>query len=258
MPIGSVQQRFSLLHRKYELDSHLMPRTLTVSGPKARAVMNALLPDTDLSPQRFPHMSVLEGRVDGIAYRLMRVSFTGELSFELNVPAGFAFSAWQKLLEAGESFGITPLGMEALDVLRIEKGFLEVGVDTDVTTTPLDVGWAAPISRKTADFIGRRSLSRPNDSRPDRLQLVGLRPCEAERFIPVGSHVVSRDSHKPEGHITSSCQSPTLGYSIAMAMLQSGHSRLGEEITIDVEQRHLKAKVVPLGFYDPEGERLKV
>ena len=92
--------------------------------------------------------------------------------------------------------------------LRTEKGFLEVGVDTDVSTSPLDVGWAAPISKKTADFIGKRSLSRPNDTRPDRLQLVGLKPLASQQFIPVGSHIVARDSRKPEEHITSSCISP--------------------------------------------------
>jgi len=230
--------------------------TLTVSGPQARAVTGALLPGTDLSAERFPHMSALEGELDGIPYRLMRVSFTGELSFELSVPANYALAVWRGLLEAGAEMKIAPLGIEALDVLRTEKGFLEVGVDTDVTTSPLDVGWAEPIARKTADFIGKRSLSRPNDRRDDRLQLVGLRPEKDQQFIPVGSHIVTRDSHIPEGHVTSSCLSPALGYSVAIAMLKSGQARPGDKVIIDVEAQHFEAEVVELAFYDPDGERL--
>jgi len=230
--------------------------TLTVSGPKSRDVINSLLPEVDLSANAFPHMSVLDGEIDGIPFRLMRVSFTGEMSFELSVPANYASDAWRELLETGKPFNITPLGMEALDVLRTEKGFLEVGVDTDISTSPLDVGWAVPISRKAADFIGKRSLSRSNDIRTDRLQLVGLKPRENHRFIPVGSHIVCRNTLKAEGHVTSSCISPTLDQSIAIAMLKSGQTRLGETIIIDVDQQHFDAEVVPLGFYDPKGEHI--
>jgi sarcosine oxidase subunit alpha len=146
--------------------------------------------------------------------------------------------------------------MEALDVLRTEKGYLEVGVDTDVTTSPLDVGWAVPISKKPADFIGKRSLSRSNDLRQDRLQLVGLIPRDVRQFIPVGSHIINRDGGHAEGHVTSSCISPTLQCSIAMAMLESGHRRRGEVIMVDVENRQYEAEVSPLSFFDPACERL--
>jgi sarcosine oxidase subunit alpha len=230
--------------------------TLTVSGPHARQVLSAILPDEDISRTAFPHMSVRAGVLDNMEYRLMRVSFTGETSFELAVPAGCARTVWQRLLQAGEACGITPLGMEALDILRMEKGYLEVGVDTDISTNPLDVGWAIPISKKKADFIGKRSLSRPHDTRPDRLQLVGLEPSDKDRFIPVGSHIVMADDGHAEGHVTSSCISPTLKRSICMAMLKSGHSRQGEEIVIDVDGRQAAARVVPLTFFDPAGERL--
>jgi len=230
--------------------------TLTVSGPKSRHVITSLLPEIDLSAASFPHMSVLADELDGVPYRLMRVSFTGEMSFELSVPANYALAAWLDLLEAGKPFNITPLGMEALDVLRTEKGFLEVGVDTDISTSPLDVGWAVPISRKTADFIGKRSLSRGFDTRPDRLQLVGLKPSENQQFIPVGSHIIRRHGLKVEGHVTSSCISPTLDHSIAMAMLESGHARKGETVIIDVDEQHFEAEVVELGFYDPKAQRI--
>ena len=234
--------------------------TLTVGGPKSREVITALLPDIDLSAESFPHMSVLEGEIENlpqnVPWRLMRVSFTGEISFELSLPANYALAAWEQLLQAGKPFNITALGMEALDVLRTEKGFLEVGVDTDISTSPLDVGWAVPIAKKKADFIGKRSLSRPNDKREDRLQLVGLKPSNKKQFIPVGSHIVTRQGLKPEGHVTSSCISPTLGHSIAMAMLKSGQTRQGEIIAIDVDEKHFDAEVVPLGFYDPKGQRI--
>ncbi|MEE4217218.1 MAG: sarcosine oxidase subunit alpha family protein [Xanthomonadales bacterium] len=230
--------------------------TLTVSGPCARKVLSSVLPNEDLSAETFPHMSVRTGVHENMAYRLMRVSFTGETSFELGVPAGDARSTWQRLLDAGAAFGITPLGMEALDVLRTEKGYLEVGVDTDISTNPLDVGWAVPISKKQADFIGKRSLERKNDLRTDRLQLVGLEPRDRNGFVPVGSQIVDTQRAQAEGHVTSSCISPTLERSICMAMLKSGHARLGEEVIIDVEGRQAAAKVVPLTFFDPEGVRL--
>jgi sarcosine oxidase subunit alpha len=232
--------------------------TMAVSGPDSRTVLGAVFPELDLSPDSFPHMSSMEFESEGIPLRLMRVSFTGELSFELSVPAGLASSAWEKLLQVGEPFGIAPLGMEALDVLRTEKGFLEVGVDTDVTTTPLDVGWAAAISKKAADFIGKRSLSRPHDTRAGRLQLVGLKPLDQQEYIPVGAHIVSAGDRSSEGHVTSSCISPTLGYSIAMCMLKSGHDRLGGRVVIDVDSRQVPAEVTPLAFHDPGGERLKM
>jgi sarcosine oxidase subunit alpha len=230
--------------------------TLTVSGPDSRTVMERFLPGIDLSAELFPHMSVMTGEMKGMPWRLMRVSFSGELSFELNVPANHARSVWTQLIRYGQEFDITPLGMEALDFLRIEKGYLEVGVDTDVSTNPLDVGWGNAIANKAADFVGKRSLKRTHDQHPGRQQLVGLKPSERSRLLPVGSHIISRQSGQPEGHITSSCISPTLGYSIAMAMLESGRTRTGENIFVDVEGQQLEAIVSALGCYDPGNERI--
>lgn len=230
--------------------------TLTVSGPKSRNVVGSVLPNAQLDDESFAHMSVQQGEAGTVPYRLMRVSFTGERSYELSVPAGRALSVWRHLILAGAPFDITPIGMEALDVLRTEKGFLEVGVDTDVSTSPLDVGWSAAIARKAADFVGKRSLALPEFTRSDRLQLVGLQPCDEQQFLPVGSHIVSRSDGAPEGHVTSSCLSPTLQRSIAMALLKSGHTRHGDRVTIDVDAKLYTAEVVSPGFYDPQGERL--
>ncbi len=230
--------------------------TLAVSGPYSRAVMERFLPGIDLSAETFPHMSILTGELEDIPWRLMRVSFSGELSFELNVPANRAPAVWTRLLQYGKDFNITPLGMEALDILRIEKGYLEVGVDTDVSTNPLDVGWGSAIAKKAADFVGKRSLSRPHDRHRQRQQLVGLKPVDRQRLLPVGSHIICRQNHSAEGHVTSSCVSPTLGCSIAMAMLEAGHDREGETIIVDVEAQRVEAEVVPLGFYDPGNDRI--
>ena len=231
--------------------------TLTVTGPNSRNVICEVLPGIELGAESFPHMSVLESETDRFPYRLMRVSFTGEMSYELSVPARHALDLWQQLATAGLPYDITPLGMEALDVLRVEKGYLEVGVDTDVSTSPLDVGWATPIAKKTADFVGKRSLALPAFTRPDRLQLVGLKTSDTTQFVPVGSHVICQSTGKPEGHITSSVLSPTLGCSISIGMLKSGHSREGDEVIIDIDRNQFVAKVVPLTFYDPEGNRLR-
>ncbi|MCG8503688.1 MAG: sarcosine oxidase subunit alpha family protein [Sphingomonadales bacterium] len=227
--------------------------TFAVSGPYAREVVTVVLPDADLT---FPHMSVQAGTRGTAAYRLARVSFTGELSFELSIPADDATRIRDALLAAGAAYGITPLGQEALDILRLEKGYLEVGVDTDLTTTPLDVGWARAIARKTADFIGKRSLSRRAQAAPGRLQLVGLEPLDRSALLPVGSHVIDPATRRPQGHVTSSCLSPTLEKSIALALLAGGHARLDEIVTVDVEGSSIQARVVPLAFYDPEGHRL--
>jgi sarcosine oxidase subunit alpha len=230
--------------------------TLTVSGPQSRTVMERFLPGVGLSAARLPHMSVLTGETPDFPWRLMRVSFTGELSFEINVPANQALSAWTRLLEYGRELGITPLGMEALDLLRIEKGYLEVGVDTDVSTNPLDTGWGNAIARKAADFVGKRSLSRPHDMNPRRQQLVGLKPIEQSRLLPAGSHIIRQVSGRPEGHVTSSCISPSLGCSIALAMLEGGHDREGETVMVDIDAQRFQARVVGMNFYDPANERI--
>ncbi len=231
--------------------------TLTLSGPKSRNVLSAVIQDQDLSPDAFSHMAVREGSVGGAPYRLMRVSFTGELSYELSIPAGYAEDAWLALRDAGEAFGLAPLGIEALDILRLEKGYLEVGVDTDVSTSPLDMGWRNAIAKKKTDFVGKRSLSRPDNLRPNRLQLVGVLPEHPDAHIPVGAHFITPSTGEPEGHVTSSCVSPTLGRAIAMGLLRAGEQRLGETVTIDVNGQALPARIVPACFYDPENERLQ-
>jgi sarcosine oxidase subunit alpha len=234
--------------------------TTAVAGPFARRLLAALAGDIDFDGAAFPHMAVREGTIAGIPARVFRVSYTGELSFEVNVPARYGLSLWQALLTAGEPFGATPFGTEAMHVLRAEKGYIMVGQETDGTVTPLDLGMERAISTRK-DFLGKRSLSRADMVHPDRHQLVGLLTEAPDEVLPEGAQIAAE--YRPGrpmtslGHVTSSYFSPTLGRSIALALLAGGRGRLGDTVTLPLEGgRAAKAKVVAPVFYDPEGARL--
>ncbi|MBL8701581.1 MAG: sarcosine oxidase subunit alpha family protein [Alphaproteobacteria bacterium] len=230
---------------------------ITLTGPRARDVLAALGTDIDLAPPAFPHMAVREGRVGGIAARVFRVSFTGELSFEINVAARAAPALWERAIAAGAAFDIAPFGIEALMTLRIEKGYIHVGSETDGMTVPDDIGMGGAIARKAADFVGRRSLLRPEATRGDRKQLVGLMPEDSDAALRAGAHLVStgpRDG--TEGWITSACWSPALGRWIALGMLARGRHRKGERVIGYDEGRETVLRVVEPCFVDPKGARL--
>ena len=163
---------------------------------------------------------------------------------------------WSELLKAGADFGVTPYGVETVLLLRLEKGFLHVGVDTDGTTAPADVGWGAIAAKRKGDFIGKRSLSRPDNLRDDRLQLVGLTDADGEVLVP-GAHLrLAGTSEGSDGWVTSAAHSPALGKPIALALLRGGRARLGEKLTVHDLDRQCEAKVVSQAFLDPEGKRL--
>lgn len=234
---------------------------MNVAGPKARDVLNAVGTDIDLSSAAFPHMTYREGRVAGVEARVERVSFSGELSYEVAVPWSYGASLWNCFMRAGRKFGIAPFGIEALMVMRVEKGFLHIGSDTDGTTYPQDVGFGPAIAKKPDDFVGRRSTTRPDGLRSDRRQLVGLEVIDGGGPIPIGAHLLPRGSTEPrgtEGWVTSSVMSPTLQKPLAMALVAAGSARMGE----DVRTWHLgqmrRARIVDPRAYDPEGVRLDV
>ena len=228
---------------------------ITVQGPRARDVIAPLVEGVDLGA--FPHMSVAECRVCGVDARLFRVSFTGESGYEINVPAGHGPSVWDAVAKAGVSFGITPYGTEAMHVLRAEKGYIVVGQDTDGTITPDDAGLSWAIGKNKRDFVGRRSLRRPDLVASGRMQLVGLRTEEPGIVLEEGSQIVSRvDARTPIGHVTSSYFSAALDRSIALAMLAGGRGRMGELVRIPAGKVGLAAHVVSPVFYDPVGARL--
>lgn len=231
--------------------------TVTLSGPRARSILTRVATSVDLGKDTFPHMSFREGQVDGIPARIHRVSFTGEVSYEINVPADQTPAVWRSLQAAGAADGLRPYGIDALNALRTEKGYLHIGADTDATTTPLDLGWGTVIERKPRDFIGRGALSLPEYQRPDRLQLVGLEPLDPGGAWRNGAHLVRPGVRRSEGYITSSCLSPTLGHAVALARLEGGRARMGEELLAYDQGVTTRVRVVKPVFYDTEGLRLQ-
>jgi len=230
--------------------------TVALAGPRARDVLARFETDIPFDAASFPHMSVREGVLAGVATRLYRVSFSGELGYEFNVPARYGAALWRELLAAGADFDIVPYGIETVLLLRLEKGFLHVGVDTDGTTSPADIGFGEIAVRKKTDFVGKRSLRRSDNLRPDRLQLVGLAADDARVLVP-GAHLrLPGTSEGSDGWVTSAAVSPALGRPIALAMLRGGRARLGATITVHDLDRQCTATVVTPTFYDPEGKRL--
>ena len=234
--------------------------TAALAGPAARKVLAAAGTDIDLSAEAFPFMQVREGRVAGLPARVFRISFSGEISFEVNVPAQHGERLWAALVAAGEPFGITPYGTETMHVLRAEKGYLIVGQDTDGSMTPDDMGlgWAVR-EGKPFGFLGDRSLALADHRRPDRLQFVGLAVQDGKTVLPEGAQLVDEPTSGPApmaGHVTSSYFSPILDRPIALAMLAGGRARAGETVHVPLaDGRIVAAKVVDPVFYDPQGKR---
>ena len=233
---------------------------IALNGPNVRTLIEPFIAGIDLDKEAFPHMSVREGTIFGVPTRLFRVSFTGELGFEVNVPSRYGLPVWRRLIEAGAKYDIVAYGTEALHVLRAEKGYIIVGQETDGTQTPDDVGMAWAIGKNKADFVGKRSLARPDLVAANRKQLVGLLTDEPQYVLEEGAQVVAGESVLPPvemiGHVTSSYWSPALGRSIALAVVEGGRARLGAELYVAMPDGVHRARVVEPVFYDPEGERL--
>jgi sarcosine oxidase, subunit alpha len=231
---------------------------LTVAGPRAWEWLARVGFDAALSPAAMQHMRLRDSSLDGVPLRILRASFSGELGYEVNVPAGEAVALLERLWAAAPAVGAVLYGIEALQVLRVEKGFIHVGTDTDGTTLPGDVGLARGIERKSANFVGRRSLLRPAATDRARLQLVGLVPLDARSVLPVGAQIAPRAPPAPiEGRVTSSFMSPELGFPVALGLLADGAGRLGAEVRVYHLGRELGARVVKLPFVDPQGVRVR-
>jgi len=232
----------------------------SICGPKSRELLARVCPDIDLGNDAFPFMAMQAGTVAGIPARVFRISFTGELSYEINVPSRWGTALWEALVEAGSDLGITPYGTEAMHVLRAEKGFIIVGQDTDGSVTAADLGMDWIVSKAKGDFIGKRGMSRPDLLKPDRKQLVGLLTHDPAEVLPEGAHLVEAVKPKPPmamlGHVTSSYYSPTLGRSIAMALVKGGHARKGQTLQVPLQGRTVSVTVAESTvFFDPEGKR---
>lgn len=237
--------------------------TMTVTGPKARELLSEIT-DIDLDRDSFKFMEWREGKVADVPARVFRISFTGELAYEINVHAHYAMHVWNTLFEHGKKYDLTPYGTETMHVLRAEKGFIIVGQETDGSVTPEDLGmqWAIGYD-KPFPWIGKRALSRPDTARKDRKQLVGLRPRDASVVLEEGAQIVL-DPHHPipmpmVGHVTSSYYSPTLDSGFALAVVKGGQQKMGETVYLPMADGNVhEAEIVSPVFVDPQGERQNV
>jgi sarcosine oxidase subunit alpha len=237
--------------------------TFPVVGPKSRDVIAALFPDVDVSNDAFPFMSWQDAVLDAVPVRLARISFSGELAFEVYVNSWYARPVWERIVQAGESFGITPYGTETMHVLRAEKGYPIIGQDTDGTVTPQDLGMDWVVSKKKPDFVGKRSFDRLQNRDAQRKQLVGLLPTDAVTLLPEGSQIID---HRGDGvllpppvpmlgHVTSSYRSAELGRPFALALVKAGRSRIGETVHVPVNGALVAAEITGSVLVDPEGNR---
>ena len=233
---------------------------IAVQGPNSRRVLETLVQGIDITAAAWPHMSVGRGSICGVPMLLFRVSFTGELGFEINVPADYGQSVWEAVYAAGQAFGITEYGTETMHVLRAEKGYIIIGQDTDGTVTPDDAGLSWAIGKAKPDFVGKRSLERPSMKSADRKQLVGLRTKDPGVVIEEGAQVAAKPNQKPPmqliGHVTSSYASSVLGHSIALAVVAGGRARMGQTLYVPMPGGDLAVEVTSPVFYDPTGARI--
>lgn len=234
---------------------------IAVQGPRSRAIIASLVDGIDLSPEAMPHMSVRMGTICGVEARLFRVSFTGELGFEINVPSDYGRAVWEAVWTEARKHDACPYGTEAMHVLRAEKGYIIVGQDTDGTVTPGDLGMEWAIGKAKPDFVGKRSLLRRDLVKADRPQLVGLLTQDAG-FVPdMGAQIVAVAQpvagSAALGFVSSSYDSAVLGRSIVMGLVSGGRARMGETVFITrLDENASPAKIVEPIFYDPQGERL--
>ncbi|WP_460448644.1 sarcosine oxidase subunit alpha family protein [Alsobacter sp. SYSU BS001988] len=233
---------------------------IAVQGPNARKALETLVEGVDMSAGAMPHMSVREGTILGVPMRLFRVSFTGELGFEVNVPADHGEAVWEAIWAAGRQHGMVAYGTEAMHVLRAEKGYIIVGQETDGTVTPNDLGLDWAIGKAKPDFVGKRSLVRPDMTAPNRKQLVGLLTEDPSAVLEEGAQIAAEATPvrgaPALGHVTSSYRSAALGRSIAMGLLAGGRARMGETVFIPMPGGAVPAVVAAPIFYDKDGSRL--
>ena len=233
---------------------------IAVQGPRARDILKPLVTGIDLDAKDFPHMALREGQICGVDLRLFRVSFTGELGFEVNVAADHGRAVWDAIWARAQTFDACTYGTEAMHVLRAEKGFIIVGQETDGTVTPDDVGLAWAIGKKKRDFVGKRSLVRPDIVKSGRRQLVGLLTREPKVVLEEGAqitpHALAAVATPALGHVTSSYWSDALGRSIALAMVSDGRKLIGSTLYVPMPLGDAAAEVVAPVFVDPKGERL--
>ena len=233
--------------------------TISLNGPNSRKLMEKLNSEYDFSKDNFPHMSFKNINLCGVDCRVMRISFTGELCYEINVPSGYAKYLWDICIDKGNEFNITPYGTEAMHVLRAEKGFIIVGQETDGSVTPIDLDMDWIVSKKKYDFVGKRALNRSDTVKKDRKQLVGLKTKDPKKVLEEGAQLVETISTLPMkmvGHVTSSYYSPNLNSSFALALIKGGLEKKGEKLFAPMENETIEVEITDPVFIDPENKRI--
>ncbi len=249
--------------------------TVTVGGPKSRDVIAKVAPELDVSNDAFKFMSFKETTLsNGVPARICRISFSGELAYEINVDGFYGQKVWEMVEEAGAEFNITKYGTETMHVLRAEKGLIIIGQDTDGTVTAADAGMDWAVSKKKKDFIGKRSLERADTKREDRKHLVGVLPVDKKVRLPEGAALIEAGvDPKPRaataedpltksngqvpqvGWVSSSYDSPNLGRTFGLALIDNGRNRQGEILKSFVNGELVDVEIAPLCLFDPEGKR---
>ncbi|MET8158878.1 2Fe-2S iron-sulfur cluster-binding protein [Sphaerisporangium sp. NPDC005289] len=231
--------------------------TVALAGPGSRAVLAGLAPGLAVDARSFPFMTWRDAEVAGMEARVCRISFSGELAYEINVAWWHGLALWKAVMGTG---AVTPYGTETMHVLRAEKGYPIIGQDTDGTVTPADLGMSWIISRSKADFVGRRSFTRPDTARAGRRHLVALLPDDPAELLPEGAQVIAADRlPRPPvpmlGHVTSAYRSAALGRAFALALVAGGRDRIGERLHAYTGAGLVPVTVAHPVLYDPEGTR---
>ena len=248
-----------------ELEVHMVSVStqwagIAVAGPNARKFLQKVFTDIDLTKEKFPFMSFVQGQISGIPIRIFSVSFTGELSYEINIPSRYGLYLWELLIEKGKEFEIKPFGVESMSIMRLEKGHFIIGQDTDGTISPHDLGLEWLVKQDKEQFLGKRALKLAEMTRSDRNQFVGLISENNNEVLQEGGQILREKSNKRplevEGLVTSSCISPTLGKSIALGVLKNGRQRYGEKLHVYSLGRFYNAEVCEPHFYDIESKNV--
>ena len=232
-----------------------------LAGPKSREVLSKLFPELDVSNEGLPFMGYLEGKFFGIDARIFRISFSGELAYEINVPSDYGMFMWEKIVEIGEEFNVQPYGTEALSTLRIEMGHV-AGPELDGRTIPYDVSLEGLVSKKK-DFVGKRSLIKEAFNKEDRQKIVGLVPIDRKSSIPEGSHLVEDSKAKlpnPKlGHVSSSCWSVENNNPFSLAILKDGKNMIGKKLyaVSPLKNTSIEVEVISSHYVDHEGKRVR-
>lgn len=230
----------------------------TLCGPMARRVLEALQPDFDVSREALPFMGMTEGLIGDIPVRVFRVSWTGEASFELNTPARHALALWERIMAAGQPFGITPVGSEANHILRVEAGYISTGHEVDGTSDAFDLGLGPLVSRTKPDFIGKRSMELRRLADPQRFELIGLLPVDPAKPVPEGAPLTPNgDKADQEGFVSACVMSVARGRVIALGLLRHGRARIGQTVHARVRNEIIPMTVVPPVFHDADRARVK-